>query len=680
MNYSNEDQPQNNSRALRPFKYNNKNIKVSSRKQKLKSEKSNPEIVEFKSQDNLIFVKNPRPIQNIDHYLEKENSKEQKQFYDSNNNKINKNNYSNNDYIIPQQQNKSNSSVKINTKVKSKKYFGTNTSKKFVNNNGNDYFSNKTNYKEKMNHNNSNNNISSNNFNIIYRGQNSVKINGNKMINHFSNQNINKNNKLAMTKSSIQISGNYPLNQSQNIFNQSKIESMELNIEGQNSSKEKFNMNNNNNEKFNNSNQIKNLKNKYMNNQNYKNKTHLVKKEPINTEMNYNTKSYNDIDNLSPELIENENKILSKKYNNYNWNNLYENDIKLKSNQLESDKNINFTKNSNEYNNIFFYNSNNNTNDINENFSYNEEKNNFHYRDNNIINDDFLEESNCNTVNYINYMKNKSNEISANNIKENKLKNKFVYKKSGNLSEKKLTKINSTKNTSHIKTFDSQNNDQKLIQRINKEKAKLREKKPKNNKDENIITKNKRKNEIKRNKDIHNYSNINKQENKKLKKNIVIKISKIKNKLKNSYDIIDFKLKMPIGKDLEKEEIISINIKEDNISEKIQNIINEYSLDSSYFEPLLSLVNNSINILNNVNNFQISKKIRIQPENNSSLLKEKENLSSFSSSKDISETNYLDYSIIFDLIQKKMYKEYIENIYSDIDEINENSKILNLSI
>ena len=55
-----------------------------------------------------------------------------------------------------------------------------------------------------------------------------------------------------------------------------------------------------------------------------------------------------------------------------------------------------------------------------------------------------------------------------------------------------------------------------------------------------------------------------------------------------------------------------------------------------------------------------------------------ENFDYFSSSKN--EKNILDYSIIFDLLEKKAYKEYIENIYSDIDEINENAKILNLSI
>jgi hypothetical protein len=31
-------------------------------------------------------------------------------------------------------------------------------------------------------------------------------------------------------------------------------------------------------------------------------------------------------------------------------------------------------------------------------------------------------------------------------------------------------------------------------------------------------------------------------------------------------------------------------------------------------------------------------------------------------------------------MQKKMFKEYIEEIYSDIDEINENAKILNMTI
>ena len=124
---------------------------------------------------------------------------------------------------------------------------------------------------------------------------------------------------------------------------------------------------------------------------------------------------------------------------------------------------------------------------------------------------------------------------------------------------------------------------------------------------------------------------------------------------------------------------MSINIKEGNIKEKIGSLINKYSLDSSYFDPLLSLINNSINILNNINDFKIAQKIKIDTENNNFFFKKmEENFDYFSSSKN--EKNILDYSIIFDLLEKKAYKEYIENIYSDIDEINENAKILNLSI
>ena len=69
--------------------------------------------------------------------------------------------------------------------------------------------------------------------------------------------------------------------------------------------------------------------------------------------------------------------------------------------------------------------------------------------------------------------------------------------------------------------------------------------------------------------------------------------------------------------------------------------------------------------------------MEISKTNNLKLFKEiEENISS----KESSENNILNYSIILDLIQKKMFKEYIEEIYSDIDEINENAKILNMSI
>lgn len=45
-----------------------------------------------------------------------------------------------------------------------------------------------------------------------------------------------------------------------------------------------------------------------------------------------------------------------------------------------------------------------------------------------------------------------------------------------------------------------------------------------------------------------------------------------------------------------------------------------------------------------------------------------------------SEINNLNLSVIIDLIEKNKFKEYIEDIYSDNEEIIDNTKILNLSI
>ena len=91
------------------------------------------------------------------------------------------------------------------------------------------------------------------------------------------------------------------------------------------------------------------------------------------------------------------------------------------------------------------------------------------------------------------------------------------------------------------------------------------------------------------------------------------------------------------------------------------------------------MINNSINILNNIGKIKISKNIRIDSKENiyKSFNKKEED---FFIKETSSEINNLDYSVIFDLIEKNKYKEYIQNLYSDIDEINESAKILNMSI
>ena len=138
------------------------------------------------------------------------------------------------------------------------------------------------------------------------------------------------------------------------------------------------------------------------------------------------------------------------------------------------------------------------------------------------------------------------------------------------------------------------------------------------------------------------------------------KKKEIKNNLKNNFDIIDFIINLS-----NKKETISINIKQDNIKEKIENIIKNNDLNDTYYEPLFSIVNNSINILNNVNKFKISKHKKIKKENLEELNDSSENM---------------DYSLILDLMEKNKYEEFIEKIYPDIDEINENKNILNMSI
>ena len=143
-------------------------------------------------------------------------------------------------------------------------------------------------------------------------------------------------------------------------------------------------------------------------------------------------------------------------------------------------------------------------------------------------------------------------------------------------------------------------------------------------------------------------------------KNYTIKKHEMKLRKKKSFDSIDIKIKLPPD---DREEIISINIKKGNVGERIENIIKEFSLDESYYEPLLSLVNNSINILNNIDNMKIYKSVKNEKEK---LGEENEEVTS-------SETNNLDLSVII-LIEKNKFKEYIEDIYSD------NEKILNLSI
>lgn len=63
MNYTNEvrnEEMQNNNRAYKGINYNPNNIKIPRRKNKIKTDNNNnyQEIKEFKSQEDLVFLKN----------------------------------------------------------------------------------------------------------------------------------------------------------------------------------------------------------------------------------------------------------------------------------------------------------------------------------------------------------------------------------------------------------------------------------------------------------------------------------------------------------------------------------------------------------------------------------------------------------------------------------------------
>ena len=146
----------------------------------------------------------------------------------------------------------------------------------------------------------------------------------------------------------------------------------------------------------------------------------------------------------------------------------------------------------------------------------------------------------------------------------------------------------------------------------------------------------------------------------------------LKIRKKKSFNTIDIRIKIPPN---DKEKIITINLKKDNINERIENIIKDYYLDESYYNPLLSLVHNSINILKNIGNMKIYKNVKIKYQK---FYKGNGEVTSLEEAS--SRINNLDFSLINDLIENNKYKEYIEDLYSDNEEIIDNAKILNMSI
>ena len=367
-----------------------------------------------------------------------------------------------------------------------------------------------------------------------------------------------------------------------------------------------------------------------INNKKYMNKNKI--NELDNNDILYKNYSNNNISKNNFNILgQNSGKINQKKITNFNMNNPSNNnsDLKMTNSSIQiSGKNFQ-KKNS--------YNKTNNNNydailypislksDKNNNININKTKVKKEY--NKIKSDNLMQELKTNKINKIKNEDSMDLDIfSENNFMKtnNEYNNIFFYNSK--------SKINNNTNdiNENLPRYKVNNNNKKISSAKENAKNKFIYKKIKNLN--------------------------NKKEEQKKPGIIIIKEKRIKNNLKNNFNVIDFIIKLQ-----HKEEKISININNDSdniIKEKIEDIINNNGLNNTYLEPIFSLVNNSINVLKNVNTLKIMK---IKKFNRINI-------------EDLNED--LNYSFILDLYEKNRYDEFFE----DFDEIYENEKLLNMTI
>ena len=105
---------------------------------------------------------------------------------------------------------------------------------------------------------------------------------------------------------------------------------------------------------------------------------------------------------------------------------------------------------------------------------------------------------------------------------------------------------------------------------------------------------------------------------------------------------------------------IIIDIENDDISEIVNNIIQKYNLNENYFEPLLNIIGQTMNILINFDKIKITQNAIKNLEKNKNLLDEN--------------SNDIDNSLILDLIENNNYKSYFNNMLPDIYDRNISKK------
>ena len=152
----------------------------------------------------------------------------------------------------------------------------------------------------------------------------------------------------------------------------------------------------------------------------------------------------------------------------------------------------------------------------------------------------------------------------------------------------------------------------------------------------------------------NNLSNINLNYNSNNEFLNINKTNQIDMNKKKEKDIIFKKLNLNIKlgeKNLDKEIIIDID--NNNLSLLVNDILKENNLDENYFEPLLNIIEKSVDILINFDKINPSKYAIKNLEENKNILEEN--------------NNDIDDSLILDLIDNKNYKEYCDDALSDIN-------------
>lgn len=667
-------------------------------------------------------------INNID-YINRQDIKNQENNQESDNSQIkHKGNYYNNRNNInniPSQDNYNiiNNSISSNNGINNINQSKINTISEYIksNNNNGNFSNNESNSSNHCNSNNNNcyNSHSKNNFNIIHPGPNTRKYKGKKY--------ISKNSNLSTTKSSIQITNNIPSLNEQN-KNDSSINCNVNNNSSNNNiyyeekiTKKCYNNSNNNNViidnknqsnqnfgfypgNFNNNNKIfmnplthfrgkipqKNINSNYFNhqignininqNKNYGNNRGIPKYNYIGGYPYINaTQINNDQDKLSlmnTASSEQQQQLYINGQKNEGRNN--KNGYGGKKNNMSGGENKNYK------NNNYFYGDKHNF--VEEPYEKEREREREIYckkkeilnkydsfGGGKIIGDNFLNMFDNTKSNKIPFRLNNMNNnlynfLNNNNFNNNIEINQNILRENENfINNKKIGQINLRKNNSSNinsnKIYYNYLNEQNLNKNINSNIGND------NNKNKEFYYEND-------DKEKNSNLNINNQKEENTKNELIDKgkIYEKNNNKKLLFREINLKLMLPgvDGKKEEKELIMNIN--QNNIAEKLKQIIFEENIDNDNLQPLLSIVENSLDLLKIFDEIKITKYSNKEIRNNN--YKRMFFNSNYNSYNNESKKND---SFILDLIENNNYRNYIEEDLPDVEDF-EKYQNLNLSV